>query len=81
MKTLNKNIKVSLLLVLMFITAIPTFYALATVLFLIWWFFTYAGRGGLEMETSGYYLLPIAFLCAVVFFVSLAMLIKTLRAK
>jgi hypothetical protein len=77
----GKSVKIVILLLLMFITAYPTFLALATVQFLIWWYLTYGGKGGLEMETSGYYLLPITFLSAVVFFVSLAMLIKTIRSK
>jgi hypothetical protein len=77
----SKTVKIVIFLLLMFITAYPTFLALATVQFLIWWFFTYGGRGGLEMESSGYYFLPITFLSAIVFFVSLVMLIKTIRSK
>jgi len=79
----SKNIRIIILLLLMFITAYPTFLALATIQFLIWWLFTYGvqGRTDLQMQSSGYYYLPIVFGCAVVFFLSLAMFIKVIRSK
>jgi len=61
----------------MFTTAYPTFLALASAQLLIWFFFT---QQSFEIESYGYYILPIAFACAVAFFVSLAMLIKTIKS-
>jgi len=79
----SKRVRIVIFLLLMFITAYPTFLALATMQFLIWWLFTYGvqGRTDIRIESWGYYYLPIVFGCAVVFFVSLAMLIKTIRSK
>jgi len=69
-------------LLIMFITAYPTFLALATIQFWIWFYFTKTPFGiELEMHPSGYYLLPIVFACAIAFFASLVMLIKTIRSK
>ena len=75
---LGKGAKIAIFLIIMFITAYPTFLALASTQLLIWFFFT---QEPFRMDASGYYLLPIAFVCAVVFFVSLALLIKTIRSK
>jgi len=76
---LNKIIKSVIFLLIMFITAYPTFVALALIPFLIWFYFNrppFTGEG-----TAGYFFLPIAFVCAIAFFVSLVMLIKTVRGK
>jgi len=75
---LSKTTKSVIFLLIMFITAYPTFLALATIQLLIWFSFN---RVYFIMEPSGYFLLPITFMCAIAFFVSLAMLIKTVRAK
>jgi len=75
---LNKTTKSVIFLLIMFITAYPTLLALATIQLLIWFYFN---RVPFRMDTSGYFLLPIAFVCAIAFFVSLVMLIKTVRAK
>lgn len=79
---LNKTTKIVVLLLVMFVTAYPTFLALATVQFLIWFYFSEAPFGNpLGMHPSGYYLLPIIFACAIAFFFSLVMLIKTIKSK
>ena len=79
----GKSVKIAIFLLLMFIMAYPTFLALATVQFLIWWYLTKApfGEPILGMNPSGYYLLPLVFICAIVFFTSLFLLIKTIRSK
>jgi hypothetical protein len=74
----SKSTKIAILLIVMFITVYPTFLALATTQLLIWFFFN---QKPFTMEASGYYFLPIVYMCAIAFFVSLVMLIKTIRSK
>ncbi|MCJ7632508.1 hypothetical protein MUP77_08980 [Candidatus Bathyarchaeota archaeon] len=75
---LNKTTKIVIFLLIMFCTAYSTFVALASIPFLIWFYFN---RPPFTGEPSGYFFLPIAFVCAIAFFVSLVMLIKTVRGK
>jgi hypothetical protein len=78
---MQKSWKIGLLLVLMFLTAIPTFLFLASVLLLIALFFEVFGPVyGLHIIPEGYYLLPLSGLCAIVFFSSLVVLIKTIKS-
>ena len=79
---MQKSWKIGLLLVLMFLTAIPTFYFLTSILLLIAYFFRVLGPvDRLLMAPEGYYLLPLSSLCTIVFFASLVMFIKTIKSK
>ena len=75
---LGKGTKIVILLTIMFVTAIPTFLALASTQLVIWLLMS---QEQFSMEFSGYYLLPISFACTIAFFASLVLLIKTIRAK
>lgn len=80
---ISKNVKIVVFLLIMFLTAYPTFLALAFIQFLIWYSFAEVPSTGwrLEIDPSGYYLIPIIIACAIAFFISLVMLIKTVKSK
>lgn len=75
---LGKGTKIGIFLIVMFITAIPTFFALSSTQLVI---YLLISQEQFMVDSSGYYLLPIAFVCAIAFFASLILLIKTIRAK
>lgn len=75
---MQKSWKIGLLLVLMFLTAIPTFLFLASVLFLIALFFRVFGPVyGVHIIPEGYYLFSLSVLCTIIFFASLVTFIRT----
>jgi len=78
---MQKSWKIGLALILMFLTAIPTFLFLASVLFLIDYFFKALPIYELQMIPEGYYLLPLSGLCTTIFFASLIVSIKTIKSK
>ena len=74
----SKNLKIGIFLIIMVCTAYSTFVALILIPELIWFYFN---RPPFTGEPSGGFFIPIVFACAIAFFVSLMMLIKTARSK
>ena len=74
---LSKGFRIGIFLIIMFVTAIPTFLALASNQLVKWLFLN---QEQIIIDASGYYLLPIAFIFAIAFCTSLVLLIKTIRA-
>jgi TRAP-type C4-dicarboxylate transport system permease small subunit len=75
---LDKTTKIVIFLLIMVCTAYSTFVALILIPELIWFYFN---RPPFTGEPSGGFFIPIVFVCAIAFFVSLVMLIKTVRGK
>ena len=75
----SKNLKIGIFLIIMVCTAYSTFVALILIPELIWFYFNRPPSTG--EGTAGGFFIPIVFVCAIAFFVSLMMLIKTVRSK